>query len=131
VIQAVFWWFSPWAARAYADAVGLPVRDYVSGVPEMPSLMPMCLVAVAAIMEGLLVWQRQARWMPMLAAGIGSLIISACAPLQRAWVYDGWIPGFGQLVATSVAGAVLGLLAGFLGWRFGGMLRLLAPTKGR
>ena len=130
VIQAVFWWFSPWAAHAYADAVGLPVRDYVNGVPEMPSLMPMCLVAVALIIESLLAWGRSARWTPAVVGAVGALIVAACAPFQSALLYGKHVSSTMSIVATSVAGAVLGLLAGFLGWRFGRMLRLLSPAEG-
>src|SRR5262249_2927148 len=50
-LQAVFWWFSPWASRVYADAVGLPLRDYVNGVAQLPMMIPMGLVVVAAVME--------------------------------------------------------------------------------
>ncbi|MEV0167583.1 hypothetical protein [Nonomuraea fuscirosea] len=45
--QAFFWWFAPWATRLYADSLGLPMRDYVTGVPVMPAMMPLCLALVA------------------------------------------------------------------------------------
>lgn len=32
-------------------------------------------------------------------------------------------------IATTVAAALLGALGGYLGWRFGDMLRLTAPAK--
>jgi hypothetical protein len=127
VIQAAFWWFSPWAAHAYANVVGLPVRDYLRGVPAMPALMPMCLVPTAVLVEALLAGRR-ARWLPPLVGGLGGLVVSACAPWQAAWVYHTRPPGADSMIATAVAGAVLGVLAGFLGWRFGRMLRLLAPA---
>ena len=125
VIQAAFWWFSPWAARAYADAVGLPMRDYGAGIPEMPALIPICLVAVAAIMEGLLAWRRSARWMPAVAGGVGALLVAICAPFQDALVYGKHLAPTTSIVATGVAAGLLGLLGGFLGRRFGAMLRLL------
>ncbi|WP_158887669.1 hypothetical protein [Amycolatopsis anabasis] len=136
VLQAVFWWFSPWAAHVYADAVGLPVRDYILGIPEMPSLFPMCLVPVAAVVE-LLLWNARRRgapprWTPVLAGGIGGLLVAACAPVQSSWIYPmSHFPDAATMIATSVAGALLGLLAGFLGWRFGRMLRLLTPAGGQ
>jgi hypothetical protein len=133
VIQAAFWWFSPWAARAYADLVGLPVRDYVSGVPEMPSLMPMCLVGVSVLLELLLHAAlrrgRSAGRISLLAGGIGGLLVAACTPVQNIWVYSSHLPGATTMIATSVAGAALGVLGGFLGWRFGRMLQLLAPAS--
>lgn len=132
VIQAVFWWFSPWAARAYADLVGLPVRDYVRGVPEMPSLMPMLLLPVAAVLELLFVLSRRRGWrlgrVSVVAGGIGGLLVGLSMPLQQDWVYSSPSVDMTGVLATGAAAGVLGLLAGFAGWRFGGMLRLLAPA---
>ncbi|WP_326567876.1 hypothetical protein VSH64_39650 [Amycolatopsis rhabdoformis] len=134
VIQGVFWWFSPWAARWYADLVGLPVRDYVSGVPDMPALMPMALLPVAALVEGYLLIARRRGWQPgrvsVLAGGLAGLLVGATLPLQRGWVYSGHVGDFGSVIATGLVAGVLGLAGGFAGWRFGGMLRLLAPVSG-
>ncbi|GAA4541910.1 hypothetical protein [Amycolatopsis samaneae] len=135
VLQAVFWWFSPWAARAYADMVGLPVRDYVSGIPEMPSLMPMALLPVAAVLEVLLLLGRKRGWhtgrVPVVAGGVGGLLLGLTLMLQAGWIYPMFHPDTTTVLATGAASGVLGLLGGFAGWRFGGMLRLLAPaTKG-
>jgi hypothetical protein len=133
MIQGLFWWFSPWAARGYADFVGLPMRDYVSGIPVMPALMPMCLVIVAVLLEPLLrAAQRPggpAGRISLLAGGIAGLLVAVCQPLQRAWVYSTPLPGTTMIIATGVAGAAFGVLAGFLGWRFGGMLRLPTPAE--
>ncbi|GAA1984633.1 hypothetical protein [Amycolatopsis minnesotensis] len=129
VLQAVFWWFSPWAAHAYADAVGLPIRDYVSGVPEMPSLMPMALVVVAALIE-LVLRRGTARWLPIAAGALGGLLVSGLQPWQRAWLYP-FSPRLDSVLVTCAVATVLGALAGHLGWRFGGMLRLLAPIGER
>jgi len=130
-VQGLFWWFSPWAARAYAGLVDLPVRDYAAGIPVMPALMPMCLIVVAALLEPLLRAgsTRSAGRISLLAGGISGLLIAACQPLQRAWVYSAPVPAASTIIATGVAGAVFGVLAGFLGWRFGGMLRLLTPAE--
>ncbi|MEC3975410.1 hypothetical protein [Amycolatopsis sp. H20-H5] len=131
VLQAVFWWFSPWAAHAYADLVGLPVRDYVNGVPEMPSLMPMALLPVALVLEALLLMSRRRGWHPgrvsVVAGGVGGLLVAASMPLQTSLMYGVGVDA-AALAATAVAGGVFGLLGGFAGWRFGGMLRLLAPA---
>jgi hypothetical protein len=133
VIQALFWWFSPWAARAYAGLVGLPLRDYATTTPVMPALMPMCLIAVAALVEVLL-WAGRRRSLPtgavaLVSGGVAGLLIALCAPVQNAWVNSLPLVDTGTIVCTGVAGAVLGVAAGFLGHRFGGALRLLAPAK--
>ncbi|MGW5053996.1 hypothetical protein [Actinokineospora sp. NPDC004072] len=121
-LQLVFWWFAPWAARAYADAVGLAVRDYSDGIPVTPALVPFCLVAVAALLA-------VGRRAPVLAGGLGGLVITACAPLQRMWIFDAPAPNPTRMIMTCVAGALLGLLAGYLGARFGAMLRLTSGVR--
>ncbi|MET9224271.1 hypothetical protein [Lentzea sp. NPDC003310] len=122
-LQAVFWWFSPWATEVYADATGLPLRDYVDGVPGLPNMIPMSLLLVAVAVELL-------RGLPAWVAGAaGGLIITALAPVQRMLTYGSNFPALQRYVATVVAGVVLGALAGMLGRRFGHMLRHLAPAK--
>lgn len=55
LMQAFLWWFSPWAAHLYADAVGLPLRDDLgSEAPTLPGRIPMFMLAVAAVIDGLL-----------------------------------------------------------------------------
>ncbi|ONI79269.1 hypothetical protein ALI144C_25925 [Actinosynnema sp. ALI-1.44] len=123
LLQAVFWWFSPWAARVYADAVGLPVRDYIDGVPSLPAMIPMSLIIVAVAIELL-------RKAPAVIAGVvGGLIITLTLPLQNIWVYDSSMPPTDVYLATAATGAVVGALAGMLGRRFSQMLRHLAPTN--
>ncbi|WP_312024920.1 hypothetical protein [Kibdelosporangium aridum] len=123
VIQAVFWWFSPWAAEVYADATGLPMRDYIDGVPALPSMIPMCLLIVALAVE---VLGKVPAW---VAGAAGGLIVTACAPLQNMLVHDSSFPRTDTFILTLVLGAVFGALAGILGRRFGQMLRHLAPAK--
>ncbi|MCG8927289.1 hypothetical protein [Lentzea sp. CC55] len=122
-LQALFWWFSPWATEVYADATGLPLRDYADGVPGLPNMIPMSLVLVAIAVELL---HRLPAW---VSGAVGGVIITACAPLQRMLTYGSPFPNTERYVATVVAGAVLGALAGMLGRRFGHMLRHLVPAK--
>ncbi|WP_191296897.1 hypothetical protein [Lentzea cavernae] len=123
LLQAVFWWFSPWATEVYADATGLPLRDYADGIPGLPNMIPMSLILVAVAVELL-------RGLPAWVAGLaGGVIITACAPLQRMLTYGSNFPALERYLPTVVAGAVLGALAGMLGRRFGHMLRHLAPAK--
>ena len=123
VMQALFWWFSPWAAEVYADATGLPLRDYVDGIPAMPNMITMCLIVVAVAVELL---HRLPVWVPGAAGGA---IIAACAPLQRLLTYGVPFHVTGKYLATIVVAAAFGALAALLGRRFGHMLRLLAPAK--
>ncbi len=133
ITQAITWWFSPWAAEAYASAVGLPMRDYVDGIPAMPAMMPMALLPVALILEGVFLAGRRAGWtagrVSVLAGGIGGLLLGAAMPIQNSFVYSQPSIEWPVVFATAIAGAVFGLLGGFAGRRFGGMLRLLAPAS--
>lgn len=122
-LQALFWWFSPWAAKAYADATGLPLRDYADGIPGLPSMIPMCLVVVALAMELL---HKLPAW---ITGAAGAVIVTACAPLQRIVTQGGSFPAVDRYVATIVVGAAFAAAAGLLGRRMGQMLRHLAPAK--
>ncbi|AXB45765.1 hypothetical protein [Amycolatopsis albispora] len=131
--QAFSWWFSPWAAHAYAAAVGLPLRDNVDDLASMPALMPMCLVGAALLAE-LVLWATSRRgsaprWAGALAGAVAGFVVAGAQPFQDAWLYETGVPAAGQLLATAGVGASFGLLGGYLGWRFGGMLRLLAPAR--
>jgi hypothetical protein len=133
LLQGVYWWFSPWATRVYADSTGLPMRDYVDGVPGLPALMPMCLLLVAVVIEGLLVLgRRDGRSLKvhgLVAGAIGGLLVAALAPVQDDLLYGRGFPSTSAIVGTAVAGLVFGAAGGLLGVRFGGMLRHLAPVR--
>jgi hypothetical protein len=120
-LQALYWVFSPWAAEVYANAIDLPMRDYILGVPVLPAVTPMGLVLVAAIVEVL-------RKLPVaVVGGIAGLVVAGCAPLQNAWIYARPLPNTTSIVLTAVVGVVFGAVAAFLGQRFGQMLRQLKP----
>ncbi|WP_040816238.1 hypothetical protein [Nocardia concava] len=132
--QAVFWWFAPWAARAYADFVGLPMREHIRGIPVTPALIPFCVILVGLVIDVLMRWTspdptRTARLVPTLVGALGGAIIGGLNPVQVVLIYDAHYPRGEVIVATTVAAAVLGALGGFLGWRFGTMLRLTAPSQ--
>ena len=123
VLQAVFWWFSPWAARVYADATGLPLRDYADGIPGLPNAIPMCLIVVAVAVELL---HRLPVWIP---GAVGGALIAACVPLQLVLVHGLPFHPNGRYFATVVLAATFGAGAALLGRRFGQMLRHLAPAR--
>ena len=128
-MQAVLWWFSPWAAETYASAVGLPLRDgLLSAPPELPSLMPMFLGLAALLVEGAVWFSRTrrvhfGRLMLPLGAVCGLLV-----GLTMAWQFsfDNSMMGglsLSTVLVLSVLGLVLGVPAGYLGTRFATMLR--------
>jgi hypothetical protein len=123
VIQAFLWWFDPWATAVYADAIALPMRDYIDGVPNHPAMIPMVLIVVGgliAIPHGLPAW---------LVGAISGTVIGVVVPLQQAWLYDDDLPGLPTVLIFAAASKFLGALAGMLATRFGEMLRQFAPTK--
>ncbi|MFB8004083.1 hypothetical protein [Nocardia sp. NPDC056000] len=128
-IQGVFWWFAPWAARAYADVVGLPLREHIRSIPTTPALIPFCLIPVGIVLDLLLRrTTAPARLLPLLAGAIGGAIIAVLSFEQNTLIYDAHWPLSSIVTGTTIAGAVLGALGGFLGHRFGAMLRLTAPA---
>lgn len=122
-VQAFLWWFDPWASVVYADAIALPMRDYIDGVPNHPAMIPMVLIvvgALVAILRGLPAW---------LVGAINGTVLGVVVPLQQAWLYDDDLPGFPTVLVFAAVSTVLGALAGTLATRFGEMLRQFAPTK--
>ena len=129
VWQGFSWWFSPWAARRYADQVGLPVRDYVDGVPEMPALLPLVLLPVAVVVEG--VWwalRSDVERAGVAAGAVAGLLIAAAAPVQDALLDQGPLPGLGEYLVTVLVGGVAGVVAGVTAVRLGGLLRVVAAA---
>lgn len=129
ILQAALWWFSPWAAEAYAKAVGLPLRDNPrAGPPELPDAIPMFLIVAALAVEGLLALGRSGRLRPgalvPLAGAAAGVLVGAGLAAQTALVsaFGGRL-GSSTVAALLVLGLALGLAAGHLGCRFAVLLR--------
>lgn len=131
-LQAVFWWFSPWAAREYAAAVGLPLRDDLwGGAPAIPAMMPMFLVVFAAVAAGLLQLAKERAWQRRSMTVIGAILGSLAGLgylLQGALVYRQGTETLSSYLTVGVIGLALGALAGFLAQRIGLMLRVPGNT---
>jgi hypothetical protein len=135
-LQALTWWFTVGATRAYADALGLPFRDaYTLAAPPplLPSFAPVFLVAGALVVE-VVRWRsgtaaRPSRRASVVAGGIAGLLAGATLPLQFSWM--GVLAGPVDVAAIAVlglTGAVAGVLGGFLGRQFAVMLGALTPV---
>ncbi|MEV4123640.1 hypothetical protein [Nocardia sp. NPDC049707] len=126
-MQAILWWFSPWAAETYASAIGLPLRDGLTGrPPDLPAMMPMFLIVAALAVEGLFWLARargfDARKIVLIAGAVTGVIVGVTFPLQLNLVHATSHIPLGDIVTITVLGIPLGLLAGFLGGRFTAML---------
>ncbi|QUQ62451.1 hypothetical protein [Kutzneria sp. CA-103260] len=118
-MQAILWVFTPWAAVTYADAVGLPLRDGLGGEPPfIPAGIPLFAV-VAAIAIELLV-----RRSPALAGAVAGLILGFTFVVQQEYLGFSRPVALPDLLASTVAAGLFGLLGGYLGARFGAMLRI-------
>ncbi|MEU6408334.1 hypothetical protein [Microbispora sp. NPDC046933] len=128
-LQALYWWFGPWATRLYADAIGQPFRDDPVGVPMVPALIPMTLLPVAALVGPLLARARDNGRLAMVVGGIGGLVITVTAAGQSMLLLgEGAFDELPVMIATAAAGTAVGVAAGFLGVRFAEILRSLAPA---
>ena len=88
----------------------------------------------AALMELVYFAGRRQGWrvgrVSVVAGGIAGALIGLSLPIQGDLLYKGAsLPPVWWLGTTAVLSGVFGLLGGFAGWRFGGMLCLLAPAK--
>jgi hypothetical protein len=133
ILQAFLWWFSPWAAHAYATASGLPLRDgLIPQPPELPGAMPMFLIVAAVAVEVLFGMTRtrnlNARRVLLLAGGVAGLIIAGGLPLQRTLTDPTSNIAPAAIAMITIIGLPLGALAGYLGGRFTAMMNALAPT---
>ncbi|WP_405162611.1 hypothetical protein OG203_41120 [Nocardia sp. NBC_01499] len=130
-IQAILWWFSPWAAETYASAIGLPLRDGLSArPPSLPGILPMFLIIAAVAIEGLF-WLARTRGYDankiVLAAGlVTGIVVGVTFPLQLQFTHASAHLAFSDVVTSTVVAIPLGLLAGFLAGRFARMLPM--PT---
>ncbi|WP_254207080.1 hypothetical protein [Nocardia alni] len=134
ITQAVLWWFSPWAAHAYASAVGLPLRDGLQPLPpSFPSIMPMFLIVAAVVVEGLF-WVARTRALnphrTLLVTGVVTgVILGVGLPLQTIMTDPVSRITASSFAIVAILGIPFGLLAGFLGGRFAAMLNTLAPRE--
>jgi hypothetical protein len=137
MVQALLWLFTPWATEAYADSVGLPMRDFVATWPILPSWIPMTVVVAALFLEGARALARSRRWsarvVTPICGAVASAVLAGLIPVQQALLNDVPLPGFIEVVvfvaATCLAAAVLGAPAGVAAWRLGLMLRGLDRPK--
>lgn len=127
-MQALLWWFSPWAAVAYAAAVGLPLRDGLTPAPpELPSLMPMFLILAALLVEGAM-WLSHSRrihfgrLMAPLGAATG-LVVGLTMAWQLVLTNPGARLSLSVVLVLGLLGLLLGVLGGYLGTRFAVILR--------
>ena len=133
-MQALLWWFSPWAASAYAAAVGLPMRDGLAPQPpQLPAAIPMFLIVAAAVVEGAL-WLCHSRGVRfgriMLPLGaLAGLIVGLTIPLQLGLTDPTTQVTTTMVLVVSVLGLVLGVPAGYLGARFAALLRASTPGE--
>ncbi|MFD6196610.1 hypothetical protein ACFWE3_07875 [Mycobacteriaceae bacterium NPDC060252] len=127
-IQAIFWWFSPWAAHEYAAAVGLPLRDDLwGGPPTIPGMMPMFLAIFAALAAGLLHLAGDRKWQRWPTTAIGAILGSSAGIgylLQGAMLYRQGTETVNSYITVGLAGLALGAFAGFLAQRIALMLRV-------
>ncbi len=137
ILQLFLWWFSPWAARSYADYVGLPLRDNLRDIPpELPAAMPMFMLAAVLVIEALLCLGRGRGWsvrrLPQLTGAAGGVVVSLSMLVQTSMLRGGAGGGPMGRPATSatamltdaILGLAFGALAGYLAARFAVLLHL-------
>jgi hypothetical protein len=134
ILQAALWWFSPWAARAYAGFVGLPMRDGLADrAPEFANSIPMFLIVAAVVVEILFRRARAGRLgtraLVTVSGLVTGLVVGAGLAVQLT-LFDGATRmNNGRTLALSVLGLLLGPLAAYLGTRLAVLLRVVGESR--
>lgn len=112
------WFAIPVMNTGYASALGLALRDQVSGVPTIPYLMPMLLPLAGLVSSGVLVFAKSRGWRV-----IPSVLLSGA--LGAPFIYaDILLVGLVKQTPLSLIGvALLGAIAAWIGWQLGVVAR--------
>ncbi|RJO73842.1 hypothetical protein D5S18_21020 [Nocardia panacis] len=134
VMQVVLWFFSPWAARVYADWVGLPLRDGIEGrLPPIPAALPMFLIVFALAVDAIRLLAGRRGWsgrlVPVALGALGGVIIGSTMAAQRSMFANYPLPPVNFVIMAALWGIPIGALAGFLGHRLALMLRYRERTE--
>lgn len=121
-VQGTMFVFAPWATRAYADVVGLPLRDYATEQSAVASAMPITFPVVLAISAGVIWFARRAGARP----GVVLAILGGATTALTMLLFMLLAPE-GDLVPNVLVGAVVGAALTWLGWHASALLRRLAP----
>jgi hypothetical protein len=119
-VHAIGYALAPWAAWAYAGAVGLPVRDYVAASPVVPGLYPIAYVPAALLLALALIVGRRRGWSLRLTVVLAGLL--AAAVLAAGFVLQRGGDAAYALVAAAVA-ALLGAALAHPVWLAAAALR--------
>jgi hypothetical protein len=113
----VCWFLFPIITQAYADSLGLALRDTTQGVPQVPYLMPMLAPIAGLVFAGLLHWAklRGSPPIPMvvLAGGLSAVVLYLDGAL---------IPPLEQPLLL-IPALLVGMLAAWWGWQSGVVMR--------
>ncbi|MFG1694066.1 hypothetical protein [Nonomuraea sp. NPDC049309] len=116
--------FAPAATRWYAQAIGQPMRDYATGLPQVIIGFPVTFPLIALLAGGAVALAAR-RGVGPLATVMG---IGALAGVNTA-IFYGVVGLEMNLPLTLVAAAALGAGTGWLGWQCAVLLRgLRAPS---
>jgi hypothetical protein len=127
LLSAASWVVSVGATRAYAVSIGLALRDDAVGFPILTLVLPKFLLVAGVLIDLVLGLARRrnlgVRTGVALAAGAGML---ALVGLEAPVLAGAGIARVTAPVATTIAAAAVGAVAGWAGWKFGVVIRRVA-----
>ena len=145
LLQGVSWVVVPWITRAYAESIGLFLRDTTSNEPVVPGMLPGFLLVAAIAVDGV-VWAFRRNGLPVslgvpLAGAVAALALNLLQPVPPIY---GHVHGVSGEIAAQIAAMMaatrlptlllsplLGALAGWFGWRLGVVLRGATSSAAR
>jgi hypothetical protein len=122
VVLVLFRWMCelifPSITLAYAESLGLALRDFASNQPELPRLIPVLSLISGAIVTGLLTFWKT-RGLPVLTG----VLLSGTIAAPILYLDSSLIPMQGETALLLIPFTVLGALSAWLGWQLGVVAR--------
>jgi hypothetical protein len=117
VFRQLYWVIIPLLDQAYADSLGLAIRDTSRGFPFIPFFMPI-LAPLVGLLAALGLWFWKARgW----NANIGVTVVAAI--VTPVVFLDGNLIKLNESPVLILATALLAAFSGWLGWQLGVVAR--------
>ncbi len=122
VVLVAFRWLCelifPSITLAYADSLGLSLRDFASNQPELPMLIPVLSPIAGLVVMGLLMF-----WKARKLSVLAGVLLSGTIAAPLLYLDSSLIPIQGETALLLIPFTLVGALSAWLGWQLGVVAR--------